>query len=238
MNPQQNISASRRGFLKNGLKLSALSIVLIPFKNALASGTAVISKSIEKLNKFLPIDKLILNIKTGVVHLPTGKIFSKYTTSKRRTIIGYDKWEAQVKAPYHLVKEKSGIILEMLTLTRLSAGINDRSLTDAYRILSFAFTKTYTSKAGVLFNKYNFRLHHLLLQTIALNNTVALTQKWAKFQMATGNIDYNKPDKKPVPGFMSWIKSKAEFDKKVSYIIQNKSTYTTKLAKRANKYKL
>jgi hypothetical protein len=238
MTRHQNISASRRGFLKNGVKLSVLSIVLIPFKNALASGTTVINKSIEKLNKVLPIDKLILNIKTGVVHLPTGKIFSKYPTIKRRTVIGSDTWEAQVKAPYHLVKEKSGIILEMLTLTRLSSGINDRSLTDAYRILSIAFTKTYKNKTGVLFNKYNFRLHHLLLQTIALNGTFTLAQKWSKFQLATANIDYNIPDKKPVPGFMSWIKSKAEFDKKVNYILQNKSLYTSRLAKRANQYKL
>ena len=234
----QTISDSRRRFLKNGLKLSVLSILLLPIKKVLATGTAVINASIEKVKKFIPIDKLVLNRKTGVVHLPTGKIFSRYPTIKRQGIIGSATWETEIKAPYHLVKEKSGIILEMLALTRLAAGINDRSLTDAYRILSVAFTKTYKSKTGELFNKYNFRLHHLLLQTITLNNTVISSQKWGKFQLATGNIDYNIKDIKPIPAFMSWIKSKAEFDKKASYILQNKSSYTSRLAKRATRYKL
>jgi len=212
--------------------------LLIPFKNALASGTVAISKSMEKLQKLLPIDKLVLNIKTGVVHLPIGKIFSKYPTIRRRMIIGSDTWETQVKAPYHLVKEKSGIILEVLTLARLAAGINDKSLNDAYRILSVAFSGTYRSKTGVSFNKYNFRLHHLLLQVIALNSTFQPALKWDKFQMATGRINYNEQDKRPLPQFMAWVKTKTDFDKKVNYILQNRSTYTDRLAKRANRFKL
>lgn len=126
----------------------------------------------------------------------------------------------------------------MLTLTRLAAGINDRSLTDAYRILSIAFTNTYKSKSGELFNKYNFRLHHLLLQVISLNSTTTSSQRWSKFQLATKNIDYNANNAKPIPRFMSWIKNKAEFDKKANYIFQNKSLYTSRLAKRVSRYKL
>lgn len=232
------ISASRRSFLKNGLKLSTLSILFIPLKKAFASGTAVVGKSIRKVQKFIPLDKLVLNTKTGVVHLPIGKIFSKYPTIKRRMVIGSDTWETQVKPPYRLVKEKSGIILEMLTLTRLASGINDRSLNDAYRILSVAFTKTYTDKTGVSFNKYNFRLHHLLLQVIALSTTFQAAQKWDKFQIATGRINYNEKDKRPLPAFMAWVKSKTDFDKKVNYILQNRSTYTERLKNRANRYKL
>jgi len=238
MTRRQNISISRRSLLKNGLKISAFSILLAPFKNALASGAVAINKSMEKLQKILPIDKLVLNIKTGVVHLPIGKIFSKYPTIKRRTIIGSDTWETQVKPPYHLVKEKSGIILEMLTLTRLAPGINDKSLNDAYRILSVAFSGTYKSKTGVSFNKYNFRLHHLLLQVIALNATFQPALKWDKFQIATGRINYNEQDKRPLPRFMAWVKTKTDFDKKVNYILQNRSTYTDRLVKRANRYKL
>lgn len=238
MNQRQNISASRRRFLKNGLKLSALSIILLPVKKVFASGAAIISKSLEKVQKFIPLDKLVLNRKTGVVHLPTGKIFSRYPTIKRQVIVGSATWEQEIRPPYHLIKEKSGIILEMLALTRLAAGINDRSLTDAYRILSVAFTNTYKSKSGEMFNKYNFRLHHLLLQVIALNSTITLSQRWSKFQQATGNIDYNANNIKPIPRFVSWIKSKAEFDKKAAYILQNKSTYTTRLAGRAKRYKL
>jgi len=238
MSHRQNIFDSRRRFLSNGLKLTALTALLVPFQKALASGAAILNKSIEKLHTFLPIDKLVLNIKTRVVHLPSGKIFSKYSTIKRQAIIGSTTWEMEVKPPFHFHKEKSGIILETLALTRLAAGINDRSLTDAYRILSIAFTGTYRNKSDLIFNKYNFRLHHLLLKTIALNNTYPLAQKWGKFQLATGNINYNLPDKKPLPRFMEWIKAKTEFDKKVNYILQNKQSYISRLAKRASRYKL
>ena len=76
----QNMSASRRKFLSNGIKLGAFSMLLMPFQKALGSGIVVLNKSIDKLHKFFPIDKLVLNIKTGVVHLPIGRIFSKYPT--------------------------------------------------------------------------------------------------------------------------------------------------------------
>lgn len=238
MTQQQNISASRRRFLNNGLKLTVLPALLIPFQKALASGTTVFNNSIRKLQKFLPIDKLVLNTKTKVIHLPSGRIFSKYPTIRRQAIIGSTTWEAEVKPPYRFNKEKSGIILEVLALTRLAAGINDRALTDAYRILSIAFRDAYKSKTGVLLNKYNFRLHHLLLQTISLNNTYPSSEKWNKFRLATNNINYNLADKPPLPRFMSWITSKTEFDKKAVYILQNKQTYISRLAKRASRLKL
>lgn len=238
MTHRQNISASRRRFLGNGIKLTALSVLLLSFQKALAGGNAVLNHAIRKLNDFLPIHKLVLNTKTRVVHLPSGKIFSKYPTIKRQAIIGSATWEVEVKPPYYFNKEKSGIILEMLALTRLAAGINDRSLTDAYRILSIAFTGGYKSKTGVVFNKYNFRLHHLLLKVISLNTTYPLAQKWEKFQLATAKINYSLPDKRPVPQFMSWIKAKTDFDKKVNYILQNKQSYTSRLAARASRYKL
>ena len=238
MSHRQNISASRRKFLGNGLKLATLSALLVPLQKALATGTTIVHRSIKKLTDFLPIDKLVLNTKTKVVHLPSGRIFSKYPTIKRRAIIGSTTWETEVKPPYRFNKEKSGIILEFLALTRLAAGITDRTLTDADRILSIAFNTRYNSKNGILLNKYNFRLHHLLLKAIALNNTYPLAQKWTKFLSATGNINYALPDKKPLPRFMSWLKSKPEFDKKVNYILQNKSSYMSRLAKRASMYKL
>ena len=126
----------------------------------------------------------------------------------------------------------------MLALTRLAPGINDRSLTDAFRILSIAFSNVYKSKSGVLLNKYKFRLHYLLLQTIALNSTFITTQKWEKFQTAMGRINYNLQDKKPLPRHMNWVKSKTDFDKRVRYILQNKQTYISRLSKRADKNKL
>jgi len=238
MTNHQNISASRRRFLSNGLKLTALSAVLLPFQKAFSTGTAALHTAKKKLYNFLSVDRIVLNTKTNVVHLPSSKIFAKYPTIKSRRVIGFNDWEIQLKPPYHLHKEKSGIILEMLALTRLAAGINDRTLTDAYRILSIAFTGTYKNKSGVVFNKYNFRLHHLLLQTISLNNTYPLAQKWDKFQLATGRINYSAQDTKPLPRFVNWLKTKTEFDKKVNYILQNKQTYMSRLAKRAERYKL
>jgi hypothetical protein len=204
----------------------------------LANGATILNRSLNKFNKFLPIDKLVLNTKTKVIHLASGRIFSKYPTIKRRAIIGSATWEAEVKPPYRFNKEKSGIIIEVLALTRLSAGINDRTLTDAYRILSLAFNPTYNSKNGIILNKYNFRLHHLLLQTISLNATYPLAQKWTKFQAATNNINYSTADKRPLPRFMAWLKSKADFDKKANYILQNKQTYISRLSGRASKFKL
>ena len=234
----KNISASRRRFLSNGIKLGTFSILLLPFQKALSSGIIAFNTSIDKLHKFFAIDKLVLNIKTGVVHLPIGRIFSKYPTIRRRKLISSTNWDVEVKSPYHFHKEKSGIILETLALTSLAGGITDQSLTDAYRILSIAFTGTYKNKTGAILNKYNFRLHHLLLQVIALNSTFGAAQKWEKFQSATGKINYNLQDKKPLPKFMGWIKNKADFDKKVNYILQNRSTYTSRLEMRTSRSKL
>ena len=238
MNNHHNISGSRRRFLNTGFKLAALSALVVPFQKALASGTTIVGSARNKLYKFLPLDKLVINLKTRVVHLPSGKIFSKYPTIKRQSTLGFTNWETEVKPPFHFHKEKSGIIVEMLALTRLATGINDRSLTDAQRILAVGFTGTYKSKTGITFNKYNFRLHHLLLKVIALNSTVPAAQKWDKFQSATGNINYGLPDKRPLPTFMSWLKTKTDFDKKVTYILQNKQSYSSRLLKRANRYKL
>jgi|SRR5688572_10331187 len=238
MSSRQNISDSRRRFLSYSIKLTGLSALLMPFQKVLATKMALLNGSIRKLYKFLPLDRLVLNTKTKVVHLPSGRIFTKYPTIKRRAIIGSANWEIEVKPPYHFNKEKSGIILEMLALTRLAPGITDKTLTDAYRILSVAFTGTYKNRNGITVNKYNFRLHHLLLQSIALNTTYLAAQKWEKFQLATARINYNLKDVKPIPKFMEWLKSKTEFDKKVSYILQNKQTYISRLAKRASLYKL
>ena len=238
MDRHQHIDASRRKFLSIGIKLTTFSALIMPFQKVMATGAAVIHKSAKKLYEFLPIDRLVLNTKTKVIHLASGRIFSKYPIIKRKVLIGSSTWETEVKPPYHFNKEKSGIIIEVLALSRLATGINDRTLADAYRILSLAFSSSYKNKQGILLNKYNFRLHHLLLQTITLNNTYPLAQKWTKFQQATGNINYSLKDVKPLPRFMNWITNKAEFDKKANYILQNKQTYTGRLADRASRFKL
>jgi len=238
MIPDKKTSSSRRQFLSTGLKLTVLSSLLLPLQKALGNGTALISKANHSIRKFLFLDKLVLNTKTKVVHLPTNKIFSNYADIKRQKIIEFNTWETQIKAPIHFNKEKSGIILELLALQKLNTGINDKSLTVAINALSIAFSPAYKDKDGKFLNKYNFRLHDLLLQTIALNNTIPAAQKWTRFQSATGKINYTIKDIKPLPSRMNWIKTKTDFDKQVDFILRNKTTYANRLKQRAANYKL
>ena len=248
MNPDKNIlfpdntPTSRRCFLSKSLKLAALSTLLLPLQKALGNGSSFIIHQAEKLEhgirKVIFSDKLILNLKTKVVHLPTKKIFTHYPeiAAKNQKIIDLKSWETQLKTPVHFHKEKSGIILEMLALQKLVAGINDKSLAAAANTLAIAFSPVYNNKSGNIVSKYNFRIHDLLLQTITLNNRIPVVEKWNRFQLATGKIYYHPGDK--LPGRMGWLKSKTEFDNKAAYIIKNKIKYMGRLKKRAIDHKL
>jgi hypothetical protein len=240
MPSDKNISSSRRRFLSNGLKATVLSSLLLPLQKAFGNGTAFIAKTNRSLRKPVFLDKLVLNTKTKVVHLPTNKIFNRYPdiADTNQKLIDLGTWETQVKAPIHFNKEKSGIIIELLALQKLNTGINDKSLTAAINTLSIAFMPVYKDKNENLINKYGFRLHDLLLQTIALNNTIPVTQKWARFQAATGRINYTVKDLKPISSRMKWIKTKTDFDKQAEYILNNKTTYINRLKQRATDYKL
>jgi hypothetical protein len=175
-----------------------------------------------------------------VVHLPTNKIFTSYPdiAGKHQKIIDLKTWETQVKTPVHFHKEKSGIILELLALQKLAAGINDKTLMAATNTLAIAFSPVYKNSDGIMINKFNFRLHDLLLQTIVLNATIPAAQRWLKFQAATGKINYTIKDKKQLPSKMNWIKTKEDFDKQADYILQNKTTYINRLKKRVSDNKL
>jgi hypothetical protein len=243
MPDHKNISSSRRRFLGNGLKLAALTALLMPIQKALGNGTALIAKTNRSVRKFLLIDKLVMNTKTKVVHLPTGKIFTRYNDieSKNQKILDLKTWETQVKTPVHFNKEKSGIILELLALQKLNAGITDKSLTSAINTLALAFSPTYKNKTGLHLNKYNFRIHELLAQLIALNNSIPTAQKWTKFQTATGTITYTYDLlslKNHLPPRVKWMLGKNIFDERMAYIIKNKNDYMGRLKKRAADYKL
>jgi hypothetical protein len=181
---------------------------------------------------------LILNTKTKVVHLPTNKIFSSYSEigNKHQKIINIAAWEAVVKPPVHFNKEKSGIILELLALQKLVTTVNDKSLAAAEKTLTIAFLPLYKNNDNVLINKFNFRLHELLIQTIALNLSIPLLQKWARFQAATGKINYGTEGK--LPARMNWINNKEEFNMRIGYILKDKATYINRLKKRAADHKL
>jgi hypothetical protein len=238
-----NISSSRRRFLGNGLKLAALSTLLMPLQKALGNGTALIAKTNRSIRKFLLLDKLVLNTKTKVVHLPTEKIFIRYQDidKKNQKILDLKTWETQVKTPVHFNKEKSGIILELLALQKLTTGITDKSLTTATNTLVVAFSPVYKNKKGIVLNKYNFRLHELAAQLIALNNSIPAAQKWTKFQAAIGNTTYTLDQlslKNHLPGRVKWMLTKNSFDERMAYIIKNKNDYMGRLKKRAADYKL
>jgi hypothetical protein len=243
MQESNNISSSRRRFLGNGLKLAALTALLMPIQKALGNGTALIAKTNQRVRKFLLLDKLVLNTKTQVVHLPTGKIFARYNDieTKNQKILDLKTWETQVKTPIHFNKEKSGIILELLALQKLTAGIIDKSLTAATNTLAIAFSPVYKNKNGIVLNKYNFRLHELASQLIALNNSIPSGQKWTKFQTAIGNTTYTLDQlsqKNHLPGRVKWMLTKKDFDERMAYILKNKNNYTDRLKKRAADYKL
>jgi len=234
---QDNSNASRRHFLRNGIKLAAVSALLLPLQKVLGNSSSFITDHARRLgqnirNNFFA-DKLILNTKTKVVHLPTEKIFTHYQdiAVKNQKVIELGSWETQLKTPFHFNKEKSGIILELLALQKLATGINDKNLAATTKTLAMAFTPAYIDN-----NKYNFRVHDFLMQTIALNNGIPVTQKWNEFQLATGRINYSTEFK--LPNRMSWLKTQTEFNNQVNNIIKNKTTYTDRLKQRAVKYKL
>jgi len=244
MPSNKNISNSRRSFLGNGIKLAALSSLLLPLQKAFGKSSSFIinngKKVGELIRKFELYNGLILNTKTNIVHLPTDKIFADYSkiSVRHKRIINLKTWEGEVKSSIHFNKEKSGIILELLALQKLTAGINDQTLTAAINTLSVAFTPTYKNKDGMILNMFRFRLHYLLLQSIALNNTIPAEKKWLKFQAATGNIKYDIMDADSLPKRMHWIRTKTGFDKQVAYVLQNKMTYMNRLKDRAAVYKL
>lgn len=243
MSTGKNISSSRRRFLGNSLKIALISALVLPVQKTFANGAAIIVKTKKSFRKFLLIDKLVLNTKTKVVHLPTKKIFKDYADidKKNQKILDLKTWETQVKTPIHFNKEKSGIILELLALQKLNAGITDKSLTAAINTLSLAFTAPYKNKKGIFINKHNFRLHELLAQLIALNNSIPVAQKWAKFDTATGKINQYlmlASLKNPSPPRIKWMFDQKGFDQRVAYILKNKNDYMTRLKHRATEYKL
>lgn len=238
MQGNKKIPSSRRHFIGHGLKLAGFATILLPLQKALGNSASIISKINPKKRKAYFLNKLVLNTKTNVVHLPTEKIFVNYDelSVKHQRIIDLATWETVVKSPIHFHKEKSGIILEILALQKLVPGITDKNLTDAIHTIAIAFTPVYKNADGVIINKYNFRLHELLATLIGLNSSILSLGRWTMFQNATGKLDYATYEE--IPGYMNWIKTKEDFDSRVKYIAENRIEYINRLKERVKNYTL
>ena len=186
-NPKRPV-IHRRKFIGNSIKLAALGTLLLPLAQACNNkkvtetghtgadtGTAkkVQSRS-KKIRKKWNYESLVINSKTRVIHLPTSKIYTYYDEIKagHLQVISMAALTSQLQDPVRLNKEKSGTIVEILTLQGLNGNMDDTNLVMAIDTLSLAFTEAY-EKA----NTMNFRLHELMLQLVALNNAIPADQK-------------------------------------------------------------
>jgi len=63
--------------------------------------------------------------------------------------------------------------------------VDDNTLAAAAATLATAFTSTYQDKKGTNYSSTNYRLHELMLQLIALNNSIPPAFKWIVFNEKT-----------------------------------------------------
>ena len=164
-----------------------------------------------------------------MIHLPTAAFYVYYDEIKNSKDVNLSNWENHLQRPTRLNKNKSGNILEILSLQKIKDGIDDRSLTLAADTLSIAFGRECENSKGVNLNLTNYRLHELMLQLIVLNST--FPSKWQTF-----NDKIKKPEK---PGKrQSWMANENSFGQRVKYIQDREADYKNRLLKRASKYNL
>lgn len=102
--------------------------------------------------------------------------------------------------------------------------ITNDKLDNAIENLSIAFSNKY-----IYNNSHNWRLYELLLQLIAINESIRPELKWNRFFEIIKLVDFKflKIPKRDI-----WIKSKIEFDKRVKYIQDNLADYTKRIENR------
>jgi len=229
----------RRRFISNGIKVALLTSLLSPLEQAcnIKSKNTDKKKTTRKTNTVSKNDKrkkstaerLLINSKTNVIHLPTASFYVYYDEIKNSKNVNISDWESLVQGQPRFNKNKSGNILEILCLQKLRSGIDDNSLDSAIHTLSIAFSKECENSKGVNLNTTNYRLHELMLQLIALNNN--MPSKWNTF-----NQMVSKPQK--IGKRQSWMADENNFDQRVKYILDRETDYKSRLAKRAAKYNL
>ncbi len=164
-----------------------------------------------------------------MIHLPTSAFYIYYDEIKNVKEVNIVNWEDNLQGPVRFNKNKSGNILETLSLQKLKNGVNDNSLNSAINTLAKAFGKDCENSKGVNTNTTNYRLHELMLQLISLNNY--MPYKWQTF-----NDMVSKPPR--LGKRQSWMADENSFTERVKYIQDREADYKSRLIKRASKYNL
>ena len=236
----RNHSSGRRRFIRNTVKLAVLGSILTPLdacnNNKTAKPEPPISSNKNKQGrktsrKKWSYEKLVVNSKTQVMHFPTSKVYTYYDEILPKHIqeISLAAWASQLQEPVRLNKDQSGNILEILTMQNLNRGVNDDSLNAAINTLAKAFSKECENSKNINANTTNFRLHELMLQLIALNNTIPANEKWQAF-----NEKIKKPE--ALRKRQKWMETEDNFNERVKYILDRQNDYVARLSKRALKY--
>ena len=228
----------RRRFIGQGIKLTLLAGLLSPLeqscnikskdpakKNAKDRSTIKNNSRRHKWNA----EKLVINTKTNVMHLPTSAVYIYYDEIKNTKDINITGWENQLQGQIRLNKNKSGNTLEILSLQKLRSGITDNSLSSAANTLAIAFSNQCANSRGINYNTTNYRLHELMLQVVALNNTIP--DKWQTF-----NGLVSKPQR--LGRRQAWMSNENSFNERITYIKDREADYKNRLIQRASKYTL
>ena len=238
-------TSDRRRFIGNTIKLVVLAGILSPLEQACNNnssqkpGTKDTTNTKEKSKTHTAKhksnrrkwnqEKLVVNTKTNVVHLPTSAVYVYYDEIKHIKDVNMTGWENQVQGQIHLNKDQSGNILEILSLQKLRGEINSDSLNNAMNILSKAFGKECENSRGLNHNTTNYRLHELMLQLVALNTAIPVTGKWQAF-----NEKVKKPQK--IGKRQKWMETETSFNDRIKFIQDRESDYKKRLSQRASKY--
>jgi hypothetical protein len=237
--------SDRRRFIGNAVKLAVLAGIVSPLEQACNNnssqkpGTTDTANTKDKSKKHTAKhtskrhkwnqEKLVVNTKTNVVHLPTAAVYVYYDEIKHIKDVNMGSWENQVQGQVHLNKDQSGNILEILSLQKLRSEINNDSLNIAMNTLAKAFTKECEDARGLNHNTTNYRLHELMLQLVALNTTIPVTGKWQAF-----NEKVKKPQK--IGKRQKWMETETSFNDRIKYIQEREADYKKRLGQRASKY--
>ena len=232
-------SFDRRRFIGQGFKLTLLAGLVSPLTDAcnIKSKNTANKKAKDRSNTVATnnkrrkwnAEKLVMNTKTNVVHLPTSSFYIYYDEIKNIRDINPGNWENQLQGQVRLNKNKSGNTLEILSLQKLRNGVTDNSLSNAANALAIAFAKQCENSRGVNYNTTNYRLHELMLQLVALNN--AIPDKWQTF-----NELVTKPRR--LGKRQAWMGNENSFNDRVTYIQGRGADYKNRLIQRASKYTL
>lgn len=240
-------STDRRRFIGNTVKLALLAGIISPLEQACKSKSSLeksatkdsttkehkgksnhTAKGASKRKKWNQ-EKLIVNTKTNIAHLPTAVVYHFYDEIKHSRDVNIGNWEGQVQGEVKFNKDKSGNILEALSLQKLRNGVSDDSLNNSISTLAKAFGKECENKNGKNNNTTNYRLHELMLQLIALNTTIG--NKWSVF-----NEKVKKPQK--IGKRQKWMETETSFNERVKYIQDREADYKKRLSHRASQYSL